>query len=132
MDHEPKLVCFSCKFGRGYLRDFEDKNEASASLIPVECSGRLDAIHLLRVFKEGADGVLILACEEGYCHFQEGNFRTLKMLYLLKEVLQAHHIDGERIRIEFSLDPEGQEIPVRIAQMKESLAALGPLDRARL
>lgn len=132
MGYEPKLVCFSCKFGWGYLRDLDGPKEASVFLIPVECSGKLDAIHLLKVFKEGADGVLILACEEGHCHFQEGNFRALKMLYLLEEVLWAHGIQKERVRIAFSLDPEGRGIPDRIARMKNSLAALGPLDRALL
>ena len=132
MDHEPKLICFSCKFGWGYLRDPGDLKDASDFLIPVECSGKLDAVHLLKVFKEGADGVLILACEEGHCHFQEGNFRTVKMLHLLKEVLQAHGIQKERVRIAFSLDPEGRSIPDRIAQMKKSLMALGPLNRALL
>jgi len=131
MDYEPKLVCFSCKFGWGYLSHFEDLKKQIPFLIPVECCGKLDAIHLLKVFKEGADGVLILACQEERCHFQEGNFRTLKMLYLLKEVLQAHHIDSGRVQIEFSQDPEGRSIPEHIARMKKTLAALGPLDRDR-
>jgi len=132
MGYEPKLVCFSCKFGWGYLKDPNALREEAALLTPVECSGRLDALHLLKAFKEGADGILILACEEGHCHFQEGNFRTLKMLYLLRDVLQAHGIDGERVRIEFSRDPEGRTILDRITQMKASLSGLGPLDRALL
>jgi len=132
MGYEPKLVCFSCKFGWGYLKDPGDL-EAGASLsTPVECSGRLDALHLLRAFKEGADGVLILACEEGHCHFQEGNFRTLKMLYLLQVVLSAHGIEKERVRMEFSRDPEGTSIPDRLARMRASLSALGPLNRTFL
>lgn len=132
MRYEPKVVCFSCKFGWGYLGHLEDLKKQIPFLIPLECSGKLDAIHLLKIFKEGADGVLILACEEERCHFQEGNFRTLKMLHLLREVLQAHNIDRERVQIRFSLDPEGRKIPKHIAQMKESLVALGPLDRTRL
>ncbi len=132
MGYEPKLVCFSCKFGWGYLSEPDAFKDDSVFLMPVECSGKLDAVHMLKVFKEGADGVLILACEEGHCHFQEGNFRTLKMLYLLKDVLQAHRIEKERVQIAFSLDPEGSAIPDRIGQMRKSLAALGPLDRALL
>ncbi|MCF8142382.1 MAG: hydrogenase iron-sulfur subunit [Deltaproteobacteria bacterium] len=132
MGYDPKLVCFSCKFGWGYLMDLNALREEAAFLTPVECSGRLDALHLLKAFKEGADGILILACEEGHCHFQEGNFRTLKMLYLLRDVLQAHGIEKERVRIEFSLDPEGRKIRERIARMKESLSALGPVNRTLL
>ncbi len=132
MGYKPKLVCFSCKFGWAYLRDMNALGEDVEFLTPVECSGRLDALHLLKAFKEGADGVLILACEEGHCHFQEGNFRTLKMLYLLRDVLEAHGIEKARVRIEFSLDPEGRKILGRIARMKESLSALGPLNRALL
>ncbi len=132
MGYEPKLVCFSCKFGWGYLKDPNALREEACLLTPVECSGRLDALHLLKAFKEGADGVLILACEEGHCHFQEGNFRTLKMLYLLQDVLAAHGIEKERVRMEFSLDPEGGSISDRIGHMKASLSGLGPLNRAFL
>jgi len=132
MGYEPKLVCFSCKFGWGYLKDPGDLEAGAGFSTPVECSGRLDALHLLRAFKEGADGILILACEEGHCHFQEGNFRTLKMLYLLQDVLAAHGIEKERIRMEFSRDPEGTSIPDRMTRMRASLSALGPLDRALL
>lgn len=132
MGYKPKLVCFSCKFGWGYLRDMKDLTGEFDFLVPLDCTGTLDAVHLLRAFKEGADGVLILACQEGQCHFQEGNFRTLKMLHLLRDVLKAHRIEGERVRMVFGLDPEGRKIPEHIARMKEYLSGLGPLDRASL
>lgn len=132
MGYDPKLICFSCKFGWGYLNESETAMANGAFLTPIECSGRLDALHLLKAFKRGADGVLILACEEGHCHFQEGNLRTLKMLYLLGEVLQAHGIEKERVRIEFSHDPEGRTVPDRISRMKAALSGLGPLNRAFL
>ncbi|MBN2099494.1 MAG: hydrogenase iron-sulfur subunit, partial [Dehalococcoidia bacterium] len=63
--YEPKLVCFSCKFGWGYLADEEDLRDRVKNWVPIICSGKIDTTHILDAFKRGADGVLILGCPEG-------------------------------------------------------------------
>jgi coenzyme F420-reducing hydrogenase delta subunit len=89
----------------------------------------LETRHILTALKEGADGVLILGCEDGHCHFQHGSFRTEKMVYLTQKVLPAFGIEPERVRIEMSHDPEGKKIPELVAEMKRDLAKLGPITR---
>jgi F420-non-reducing hydrogenase iron-sulfur subunit len=126
-DYNPKLICFSCNFGWGYLDEikaFQTENQ-----IPIACSGKLETRHILTALKEGADGVLILGCEDGHCHFQHGSFRTEKMVYLMQKVLPAFGIEPERVRIEMSHDPEGKKIPELVAEMKRDLAKLGPITR---
>ena len=124
---EPKLVCFSCKFGWGYLADEAKLSSLIKNWIPVVCSGKIDAQHIVDAFKQGADGVLILGCSEGDCHFQDGNFEAKKRVYLLQKVLDSYGIEPERLKIELSIDPEGKSIPDRVKKMSDTIKEMGPV-----
>lgn len=124
---EPKIVCFSCKFGWGFLGDEAALSSQVKNWIPIICSGKIDAQYILDAFRQGADGVLVLGCPEGDCHFQDGNFETKKRIYLLQKVLEAYGIEPERVRIELSLDPEGKRIPELVRKMSGTVKKLGPM-----
>ena len=129
--YEPKLVCFSCKFGWGYLADEEELSRRIKNWVPIICSGKIDAIHILEAFKQGADGVLILGCPEGDCHYQDGNFEARKRVLLLHGILKAYGIEKERLKIEFSVDPEGNTIPQIVKEMSDAVAKLGPIKKTK-
>jgi len=57
-------------------------------IIRVMCSGRVDPQFVLKAFAEGADGVLISGCHPGDCHYQEGNYKTLRRAKLLSRLLE--------------------------------------------
>jgi len=124
---EPKVVCFSCNFGWGYLSDKKDLSESIKNWVPVICSGKIDTNHILRVFRSGADGVLILGCPEGHCHFQDGNYQTRKKVYLIQKVMSAFGIEPERLEMNMSLDAEGKIIHQLVQDMNDRLAKLGPI-----
>ena len=125
--HKPKVVCFSCKFGWGYLTDEATLTPMIQNWIPIICSGKIDATHILDAFKEGADGVLILGCPEGACHYQDGNFEARKKVHLLHKVLESYGIEKKRLKIILSTDPDGTKIPQLVTEMSEDIAELGPL-----
>ncbi|HYA15593.1 MAG TPA: hydrogenase iron-sulfur subunit [Syntrophales bacterium] len=122
----PKLVCFSCKFGWGYLNG-NGYAKKLKNFIPVMCSGKVDTTHIMNAFKEGADGVLILGCPDKECHFQTGNYQARKRVLLLRKALKEFGIDPGRLKIEFNMDPEGARIPAVIEEMKKEIKSLGPL-----
>ncbi len=124
--HEPKLVCFSCKFGWGYAADQPELAAALPHWIPVICSGKVDVESVMRAFREGADGVLILGCPDGQCHFQDGNYQLQKRLTLLRKVLEQFGIDGRRVRTVFAFDPEGISMAERCREMIRELRRLPP------
>lgn len=124
---EPKIVCFSCNFGWGYLTDGEVRRMRVKHWVPVLCSGKIDTTHILEAFRSGADGVLILGCLDGDCHFQDGNYQTRKKVQLLQRILPSFGVDPRRVRMELSLDPEGNSIPKIIEEMSRDLKSIGPL-----
>ena len=127
--YNPKLVCFSCKFGWGYLTEEPSLASRITNWIPVVCSGKIDTSHILKAFRAGADGVLILGCSEGHCHYQDGNVQSNKKVLLLQKVLETFGIEPQRVEIRFSLDPEGKSMPHLLNKMKENLIKLGPVKR---
>ena len=128
-DFEPKVVCFSCKFSWGYLADEAYLSSRIKNWIPIICSGKVDAKHVVEAFQRGADGVLILGCPEGDCHYQDGNFEIKKRVQLLRGVLDSYGIEPERVRMELSLDPEGKMIPELVKNMAETVRKLGPVQQ---
>ena len=126
-EYKPKVVCFSCKFGWGYLTDEGSISAQTKNWIPIICSGKIDATQMMNAFRAGADGVLILGCPEGNCHYQDGNFEARKKVHLLRKLLEAQGIEKERLRIELSTDPDGRTIPLLAEEMSRDLAKLGPL-----
>ena len=126
-EYRPKVVCFSCKFGWGYLADEAAIAAQVKNWIPIICTGKIDATHIIDAFREGADGVLILGCPEGDCHYQDGNYEARKRVHLLREVLGPLGVEKERLRIELSSDPDGTRIPQLVKAMTADLAKMGPL-----
>jgi len=131
-EYKPKVVCFACKFSWGYLVDEAVLSRKIEHWIPIICTGKIDTTHIMDAFEKGADGILILGCPEGDCHYQDGNYEVKKRIYLLRRVLESMGIEKERIKIVFSSDPEGSRIPGLVKEMKEELAKLGPRRRNAL
>jgi len=123
-----KIVCFSCKFSWGYLED-EDRLAADIkNWIPIICAGKIDAEYVVDAFVRGADGVLILGCAEGDCHYQDGNLEARKRLGLLRQALATHGIAPERLKLVLARDPEGKDIPKHISEMAATLRHLQEQD----
>ena len=124
-EYKPKVVCFSCKFGWGYLTEEDNLFSKIENWIPIICTGKIDTTHIINAFQEGADGILILGCPEGDCHYQDGNYEAKKRVFIIRRLLESVGIDKERIRIELSIDPEGKRIQKLVKEMSKELKKLG-------
>jgi coenzyme F420-reducing hydrogenase delta subunit len=122
-------VCFSCKFSWGYLTDETTLSTQIKNWIPIICTGKIDTTHILDAFKEGADGVLILGCPEGDCHYQDGNYEARKKIHIARRLLESYGIEKERLRLELSINPDGGRISQLMKEMSKDLAKLGPLKK---
>jgi F420-non-reducing hydrogenase iron-sulfur subunit len=119
-----KIVCFSCKFSWGYLEEESRLAPEIKNWIPIICAGKIDAEYVVDAFVRGADGVLILGCPEGDCHYQDGNIEAKKRLALLRQALVSQGIEPERVKLVLSRDPEGKDIPRYIDEMVNSITLL--------
>ena len=88
---DPVIVGFLCTWCA--YRAADAAGLARISLAPnmrplrVMCSGRVDPEMVLKAFREGADGVLIVGCRPGACHYVDGGLKALKRVTLLRRLL---------------------------------------------
>jgi F420-non-reducing hydrogenase iron-sulfur subunit len=87
----------------------------------------VDPQFVLDAFARGADGVLIGGCHPGDCHYQEGNYKALRRVHMLRHVLRAMGIEDERFRLEWISASEAERLKTVVNDMVEKVRALGPL-----
>jgi len=128
---EPRIVGFLCNWcsytGADLAGTSRMKSPPNLRVIRLMCSGRVDPSFVLRAFLLGADGVLVMGCHPGDCHYQEGNFKALRRVLLLKRVLREFGIDERRLRLEWVSAAEGEKFAKISTDFTEEVRALGPL-----
>jgi F420-non-reducing hydrogenase iron-sulfur subunit len=91
------------------------------------CSARVEPSFILKAFQAGADGVLVLGCHPGDCHYQEGNYKAMRRMPLLKKMLAQMGIEEERVRLDWVSASEGERFASVVNDITEKVRALGPL-----
>ena len=82
--------------------------------------------HLLRAIQQGADGVYVVGCLEGTCHYNEGNFRARERVEHVKMLLAEVGLQGERVRMYNLSSGEGPTFAAYAKEMTELIKNLGP------
>jgi F420-non-reducing hydrogenase iron-sulfur subunit len=129
--HEPKIIGYLCNWcsyagadGAGMARM---KYPANIKIIRVPCSGRVPPELILATFQEGADGVMVLGCHIGDCHYGSGNHRTAKRMPLYKKLLEFAGIEPERFYMQWVSASEGAVFTEVVKAFTETLRSLPPM-----
>jgi len=133
MSFEPKIVGFMCNWcayrGADLAGTSRMKSAPNVRTVRVMCSGRVDPQLVVKALQLGADGVLILGCHPGDCHYSEGNYKAARRISLLKKMMAQFGIEDERIRLDWVSASEGDRFKKTVNEMTEQIRALGPLSR---
>jgi F420-non-reducing hydrogenase iron-sulfur subunit len=129
-DFEPKIVAFLCNWcsyrGADLAGTSRIKCAANVRAIRVMCSGRVEPAFVLRAFELGADGVLVLGCHPGDCHYAEGNYKALRRMELLRRTLLQLGVEEDRFRLDWVSASEGDRFSQIVNDITEKIRALGP------
>ena len=130
MSWEPKIVGFLCNWCSYRGADLAGTSRIhfapNVKVIRVPCSTRVEPAFVIKAFQSGADGVLILGCHPGDCHYVEGNYKTMRRIPLLKKMLTQFGVENERVRLDWVSASEGERYASIINEMTEKIKALGP------
>jgi len=128
----PRIVAFLCNWcsytGADLAGISRIQWDPSVSIMRVMCSGRMDPTFVAKAFSMGADGVIISGCHPGDCHYQEGNYKTLRRVHLLKRLIEGFGIDPSRIELVWVSASEGDQWAETANEMAARIRALGPLE----
>ena len=100
---DPVVVAFACEGAAGYAAELAGQMGMNipdnVRVLKVPCSGRLDALHLMKAFDQGADGVAIFACPEDQCHYIDGSKKAEERVAYLKKTLDVLGVGGDKLDI---------------------------------
>jgi heterodisulfide reductase subunit C/coenzyme F420-reducing hydrogenase delta subunit len=97
---EPRILVFVCQWSvraeseLDRLKNLGDK----IRVVNLPCSGRIDPALVLMALQRGADGVILVGCKAGECHFQRGTLLGRSNIALLQEMLTQVGVAPQRIK----------------------------------
>ncbi len=134
-EFEPKIVAYCCDFCAFAAADLAGAMRVqyppSVRIIRLPCTGKVDAIHLMKAFEEGADGVFVAGCLEGQCHYLEGNLRAKKRVAYVKRLLAEVDIEPERVEMFNLSSAMGGRFAEIVEEMTQKIKELGPANADR-
>lgn len=127
---EPKILAFTCNWCAYAAADLAGTGHVqypvNLRIIRVMCSGMVAPGLVMEAFDCGADGVLIMGCHPGECHYQNGNQRAKARASAIEEVLALKGIEPERFRLVWCASSESERFAELIRETEEDLRAMGP------
>jgi len=131
MSFEPKIIGFLCNWcsytGADLAGVSRIKSSPNVRILRTMCSGRVDPSFVIKAFQLGADGVVVMGCHLGDCHYQEGNYKTIRRIPFLQRLIEQFGIDRRRLRLEWVSASEGDRFAEVVNEFTEEIRSLGPL-----
>jgi F420-non-reducing hydrogenase iron-sulfur subunit len=128
---EPRIVAFLCNWCSYAGADNAgiSRIPSPANILPIRvmCSGRVSPEMILRAFRAGADGVLVLGCHIGECHYINGNHRTARRIPMLRNLLAYTGIEPERLRLDWVSSAEAPRFAQVVSEFTEAVRNLPPM-----
>ena len=128
--YEPKIIAFLCTWcsytGADLAGTSRFKSPHNIRAIRVPCSGRVSPELVMKSFDQGADGVLVLGCHIGECHYDNGNHRAAKRVPLLHSLMTFTGLEPERLKLDWVSASEGERFANLVNEFVEGVRALGP------
>lgn len=132
MGFEPKIVAFCCNWCAYAAADLAGtarmKYPHNVRVIRVMCSGMVHPELVLEALTQGIDGVMLLGCQQGECHYIDGNEKAFARSEMVWELFEDFGHDSERYQIRWMSSSEPELFVQSIAEMTELLKKLGPVN----
>ncbi len=131
---QPRVVAFCCNWcayaGADLAGVSRRQYSTSVRIVRTMCSSRIDAGLILECFDRGADGVMVLGCHPGDCHYISGNKHEAERVQDTWELLDLLGIGRERLVLKWISAAEGELFGSTVDGFVSLLRERGPLRRA--
>ncbi len=123
------ILCNWCSYaGADLAGSARMQYPETVRIVRVPCSGRADPMFVLKGFQKGFDGVMVLGCHPGDCHYAKGNYYARRRIALTGDLLKALGIAPERFHFEWVSASEGNRFSALVKEFTEQIKAIGPFD----
>jgi coenzyme F420-reducing hydrogenase delta subunit len=129
MNFEPKILGFLCNWcsyaGADLAGVSRIQYPPNIRVIRVMCSGRVDPEFIIQGFQTGIDGIIVMGCHPGDCHYLEGNYEAEMKFKMVKSFLKIIDFDT-RVRLEWVSASEGNRFAEVVTDFTNAIKKLGP------
>ena len=130
MSFEPKILSFLCNWcayaGADLAGISRFQYPPNTRVIRVMCSGRVDPIFIPKAFLAGFDGVIVLGCHPGDCHYLTGNLQAERKIDLARKLFEMAGTGSQRILLDWVSAGEGERFAQVVRQFVQKIRDLGP------
>lgn len=130
MEFEPRILGFLCNWcsyaGADLAGVSRIQYPPNVRVIRVMCSGRVDPIFVFEALKIGIDGVIIMGCHPGDCHYISGNYEAEMKFDTIKKLLNQVGL-ADRVYLEWVSAAEGVRFGEVITNFTEKIQKLGKI-----
>lgn len=81
----PSILVMRCQWA--VFPELGEEFGSNIHIIDMPCAGRVDPLHIMEAFRQGIDGVLIVACHEEDCRSKRGSKEARRLTTALKRTL---------------------------------------------
>jgi len=129
-EFQPQIIGFLCNWcsytGADLAGTARMKIPPSIRVIRVMCSGRIDPLFVLRALIMGADGVMMMGCHPGDCHYQKGNYNTRRRYIMLNSIMETLGMEADRLGLWWVSASEGVKYSRVTTEFDDKITKKGP------
>jgi F420-non-reducing hydrogenase iron-sulfur subunit len=91
------------------------------------CTGRTDPAIVARAFKKGLDGLMVVGCYFGDCHYISGNFQAKAKIDMTRRLFKHIGVNEERLAFRQCSSGEASVFVKLVTEFHEKIRSFGPL-----
>ena len=128
--YEPRFLVFCCNWCSYAGADLAGVSRLQMPpnfrVIRVMCSSRVRPEWIIRALMSGLDGVMVLGCHPGDCHYQTGNYYARRRMAMTKKLLEYMGVEPQRVQLDWVSASEGRKFAEVVTEMSKELKEIGP------
>lgn len=95
------------------------------------CSGRMDPATVAKAFKKGLDGLLVVGCHFGDCHYITGNVQAKIKIDMTRRLFEHIGVNENRLAFRQCSSGEAAVFVELVTKFNEKIRSLGPIGGGR-
>lgn len=127
---EPNIIGFLCNWCSYTGADLAGvaRLQYPPNLRPIRvmCTGMVHPDLVMEAFSQGADGVMIMGCHPGACHYIEGNIKAMARADVISIILRDMGVDPSRFELQWISSAEASVFAQTITDFTKKIRKLGP------
>ncbi len=120
-----KVLIFACHWchygGAGIGERGHSDYPPGVKLIRMTCTGRIGPNFVLKAFQSGADGVMVMGCPDGDCHYIDGNRDYHEREEIVIDLMETMGVPSSRYRTMWISPDKGEEFIRTVREFVEGL-----------